>query len=145
MTRDRTQRVVEGEIACVEFHDARVDAFVVQMDDRSVIHFAHLPVYHQLAAEKFELWSYRARIELIGVQRVVVDGRAGDADYISDAVGFDDNGLVNSGRIPVDKPIPLSRIGLQFGSGRIAEITCSAMRLMLEEALEYVEDWIGPL
>jgi hypothetical protein len=145
MKIDRTKHVVQGEIFCIEFHDACVDALVVHMDDTSTLHFAHLPVYHQRAPEKFELWSYRAAIEFTGVQRVVVDGAAGDADYVSVAVGFDDNGLINSGRIPVDQRVPLSGIKLQFGSGRKAEIACSEMRLILEEAIEYVEDWIGPL
>jgi hypothetical protein len=135
----------QGRIAFIEFHDAEIDAIVVQMNGVSSIHFTHLPVYHQRAPEKFEVWSYSASLQLNGVQRVLVNGAAGDADYVSNAVAFDDDGLVNSGRIPVEQRLPVSKIELQFGSGRTVEISCSEMRLTLEEAMEHVEDWLGPL
>jgi len=46
----------QGQIVFIEFHDAEVDAVVVHMNGASSIHFTHLPVYHERAQEKFELW-----------------------------------------------------------------------------------------
>lgn len=139
------QPVDAGTIACVEWHDAKVGAMIIRMDDSSAIEFAHLPVYHQVAVEKFHLWSYRASLQLFGLRRFVLEGASGDADYISDVVVFGDDGIVSSGRLPIDEQIAVDRIELIFGSGRSFAFECSRVRLVLNEAIEYVEDWDGPL
>jgi hypothetical protein len=133
------------KIACVEWHDAQVEAVVVHSEDPSALEFVHLPVYHEVSAEKFQLWSYRATLQIFGLHRLSLDGAGGDADYISNAVAFGDNGLVTSGTLSVGERVPVDRLEVVFGSGRKVELCCSHVRLVLQERLEYVEDWDGPL
>jgi len=137
---------MRGQIALVEFHDAVIDSLVLDMQGRCLVHFKHLPIYHERDRDNFEIWSYEAALQLFDVRKICVEGIGGAADYVSDmlSVGGDGDPL-NSGRMPVDQRLSVSKVELRFGSGRVAEIECGTMLLTLERATEHVEDWAGPL
>jgi hypothetical protein len=132
-------------IACVDWHDGEVGTVLLRLDGTSVISFTHLPVYHEINIDKFEIWSYRAALHVFGLQRCLLDGPAGDVDYISDVHAVGDDGLVNSGLLPIDVKVAVEKVEMIFGSGRKLEFYCSHVRLVLEETLEHVENWDGPL
>ncbi len=133
------------KIACVEWHDAEVGAIILHGDDPSVIEFTHLPVYHEVHAEKFEIWSYRASLQLFSVRKVLLEGEARNPDYVSDAVAFGDDGVFTSGMLPINEQVDVDRIEVVFGSGRRIEFQCRHVQLVLREAIEHIEDWEGPL
>jgi hypothetical protein len=148
MIRSRGDRAEDPElrkIACVEWHDAEVGAIILQAHDPSVIEFTHLPVYRELHAEKFEIWSYRASLQLFGVRKVLIEGEGEDPDYISDAIASGDNGVFTSGMLPINEQVGVDRIEVVFGSGRKLELQCRYVQLVLREAIKHVEDWDGPL
>jgi hypothetical protein len=134
-----------GRIAFIEFHDAEVKSVVIEMDGGADIQFTHLPVYHEIDTERYAVWSYTAVLRLTGVRSIGIGGPFEPNDYLSDALGTDDDGRIESGLIPIDQVIPLSAITLRFGSGRTVEVSCDGLRLVLQDAMEHTEDWVGPL
>jgi hypothetical protein len=129
----------------VEWHDAKVDEIIVRPNDPSEIKFTHLAVYHEVSAEIFHIWSYRATLQIYSLSKLQLDGEGGRADYISDIVASDEGGAVTSGMLPIKEHVAVNTIEVIFGSGRTVGIACSHVQLVLHEPLRHVEDWEGPL
>jgi hypothetical protein len=132
-----------GEIALIEAHDAKIDTVVLRTDQTCVIHFRHLAVYHARAAEDFAIWSYRAFLELRGVDHFLWEGGSPTTDYVSDAFVFRDDAAIDWTRLLQGSPS--TRIEMTFGSGRRIDIRCCEAQLTLQEPLKHFEDWHGPL
>jgi hypothetical protein len=140
MIERRTAEKPTGDIASVELHDAKVSSIVVGANEPLVIQFKHFPVYHQRDATHLELWSYSASLELYGVDHMVVSGASGPRDYVSDAVAYKSEGIVEWETLLAKTFI--SRVEFTYGSGRTIQIACREAHLVLLEPLRYVEDWV---
>jgi hypothetical protein len=135
---------VHGEIGLIEFHDAEIESILVGVDGSMRIQFTHLPVYHMKSVEKFEIWSYRAAFEVTGVERLRIEGPPKDVDYVSDTTVTTATGRTLDWRMLLDRQ-PIAAVSIVFGSGRTVDAKCSHAQLVLQEAVEHVEDWTGPL
>lgn len=140
-----TAATPKGRIRLIEFHDAVLDAIVIGADGRVSLAFSHLPVYHERAANGFEVWSYQASLHALGVSRFRIEGSFSVSDYVSDAVGHGDGGVIADGRLVNMETVTLSSLRLQFGSGASIDIECEGARVDLEQAIEHVDDWTGVL
>jgi hypothetical protein len=130
-------------IALIELHDARIAAIVIGGGRPVTVVFEHLPVYREREVNRFEIWSYRASLELFDVDNVTIEGAAGESDYVSDAKAIDAETSIEWELFLQRRSV--SRVEITFGSGRTAVIRCREARLILSEALRHVEDWAGPL
>jgi hypothetical protein len=138
---------VTGAIVFVEWHDATIDSIFITIssDKPSVIKFEHLSVYHQKSGDILEIWSYRATLNISGLQGLVTDGAYREADYVSEARLYCDGLVFSEDQFLPDKPMPVDRFEVVCGSGRMLTIHCRGLQLVLGDPVEHVEDWIGPL
>jgi hypothetical protein len=73
-------------ISFVELHDSRIASLCLQRGGQGVIEFSHIAVYHQVGEEECDVWSYRARLTMEGVEGVEgfeLSGELAAADYDS--------------------------------------------------------------
>jgi hypothetical protein len=131
-------------IALIEPHDGRIESLVLPAAGPSRIELAHLAVYREVSVEHYEIWSYRATLEIDGVERVRIDGSADESDRIIDGIAVIGGREVDDWRELLERK-PVTEIKLSFGSGRTIEIQCQHAQLLLHQTLRHVEDWNGPL
>lgn len=60
-------------ISLLELHDSRVAAVALVGGD-GTLEFSHLAVYHAVAPDRAEVWSYKATLEMKGIESFSIDG-----------------------------------------------------------------------
>jgi len=131
-------------IALIEPHDGRIESLVLSPEGPTYIDFAHLAVYREVSAEHYEIWSYRATLDILGLESANVDAPADESDRIIDGIAVIDSRELDNWRELLDRQ-PVTEIKLSFASGRTFEIQCRHAQLILREAVRHVENWEGAL
>jgi hypothetical protein len=133
-----------SEAAHIELHDARLDSILLSGDGGAALDFKHLVVYRKVAADRFDVWSYRARLLVRELKRFEVNGALREDDYISDGQILDGDGDEIE---PVScvRRRPADHVRIVFGSGTTLVIDCGSILIELTHALKKTDEWLGPL
>lgn len=134
--------VPTGEIACVEFHDARVREMQFGPGRDCVMRFSHLPVYHERGSGLYDVWSYRAEVLLLGVVGIEMQGHWSLDECIIEAeLKTADGAVARLAAATLDVGTFCFRF---FGAAPVV-FRLSAMQLGAVDPLEKVEEWSGEL
>jgi hypothetical protein len=134
------------QIAHIEFHDARVARISVMPAGIVRVDLKHVCVYVKVEEALFEVWSARAVLQLEDVSNIEMRGAFQTEDYVSEGALFDETGAEMSGELTPDRLTQATRLELLFaGSGAEARLSMRMASFVLEELLEKLEDWKGPL
>lgn len=136
-----------GVVAFVEWHDAEIESIFIDLsvEELSTVCFNHLPVYYSNAKDIFEIWSHRATLKIFGFKGAAIAGGYGEADYVSEARLYRNDTLFDERDFLPDTRLTIDTLEIVCGSGRRVTITCRELLLVLGEAVEHIEDWVGPL
>lgn len=137
------------DVELVEFHDATGERVAMTRQGNACIEFSHLPVYRRETPGTCGVWSFRAELQVAGVESFALHG----STPRDEAESLDDLAVIGSDGRRVD-PTALLRTGsLTLGSieltwalsGATATFRGGTVSLLLLQPLERVETWTGDL
>jgi hypothetical protein len=131
-------------VAFIDLHDARLRALSLQSDGAGSITFDHLSVFVEVSKDKYDVWSYRAYLLLQGVKRLSLDRGLDFSEYVSDGRLIDTHGRQINPASMLDWT-PAAEVELTLSSGGKLSLLVSRARFDLTEAVNKMEEWIGPL
>lgn len=127
----------------MEFHDAKLEQLAIRAETVNA-EFSHACVFVEVGPEKYECWSYRVAIELIGSTNVAVAGRLAPNDSIGDGWITRLDGT-REAMGPVGTAIACREFRCEFASGTTITIEASTAVMRPIERLRFLENWNGPL
>jgi hypothetical protein len=126
----------------IELHDLRIEQISVINDGKGILNIRHLPVYIKTQSNKYDIWSYSAKIEFEGISLLQLNGLP--TDWIVDGSFFNIEG--KDIRISLnDYCNHARRISMVFNNSSRLEIEASKINLVLIDAIRKIEEWKGKI
>ena len=133
------------QIAFVEAHDSRLEAMTIRPGGSVILLLARLGVYASSGADRYDIWSHRAELQLEGVTQLHVTGAVPDDGWIVDHAV-----IGTAERQPqlldcLEQPVPIREFALTFRDGTRLTLSAQTMAIRLKDDGAVVDSWEGPL
>jgi hypothetical protein len=127
-----------------EWHDGIIESIAVYRDSSVMFSFDHLSAWYSVEKNLSEVWSVKANVTCLGVDKFEITGKLLPDVWVSDGSVLDSNESEVS-LLPAKTVMPARTLRLVMISGVEIRLSLAYASLEIISLIKKLENWTGPV